>query len=198
MPQEIEIKLALTDPARLRARLGDVGAVCLGRVFEDNQLFDTDERRLRGAGVGLRLRRSGPEPLDSAGPGAGVATLTYKGPLTGGVIRQREELETAVGDASAVEQILRQLGFQPFVRYEKRRETWRLGESEISIDELPRLGWFVEIESPSVAAVEQTRQMLALDAAPAVAETYVHMAVSRGVATSFGGRELCFEGRSAG
>ncbi len=37
------------------------------------------------------------------------------------------------------------MGFMPALVYEKRRETWTLGKTEIVIDELP-FGLFMEIE----------------------------------------------------
>ena len=46
---------------------------------------------------------------------------------------------------AALEFILEALGYYPALVYEKRRETWRLGETEIVVDELP-FGLFMEIE----------------------------------------------------
>ena len=50
-----------------------------------------------------------------------------------------------IGNPEAMESILDALGFMPAMIYEKRRETWRLGATEVVIDELP-FGLFMEIE----------------------------------------------------
>jgi predicted adenylyl cyclase CyaB len=55
------------------------------------------------------------------------------------------EEETDVADPEAMEAILEALGFTPALVYEKRRQTWRLGKTEIVIDVLP-FGLFMEIE----------------------------------------------------
>ena len=76
----------------------------------------------------------------------GKATLTYKKALpTVSSIKQRREEETVVADPEAMEAILVALGFTPALVYEKRRQTWRLGKTEIVIDVLP-FGLFMEIE----------------------------------------------------
>lgn len=189
MAQEIEIKLALADPEALRARLVALGGAPRERVQEDNRLFDTPGRALRNADVGLRIRTS--RPLGAAASNLESGTLTYKGPKCGHVIRQREEIETRIEDAAAAMQILDRLGFRVLVRYEKRRETWQLGSCEVSIDELPGLGWYVEIEGPGAAAIEQMRAALGLQEAAPVADTYAALTAAHGAAIG-GGHELCF------
>ena len=54
-----------------------------------------------------------------------------------------------------MEAILEALGFTPALVYEKRRQTWRLGKTEIVIDVLP-FGLFMEIEgrATEIKAVE--------------------------------------------
>ena len=58
-----------------------------------------------------------------------------------------QEVELAAADADALEAILRGAGFRPVFRYQKYRETYRLGEVEIVVDETP-IGTFLEIEGP--------------------------------------------------
>lgn len=194
MRYEVEIKIALDGPAALRARLAEQGAVYAGRAFEINRLFDTPAGALRHAGCALRIRTSRPCGADGVAQpeGLGRATLTFKGAATGGALRQREEIETGLDDAEAAAAILARLGFCEAVLYEKRRETWRLAGCEIAIDELPRLGWFAEIEAGEAAAVEPMRRRLQLERHQAAGETYVHMTVTHGTATAAGGHELRF------
>lgn len=135
MPIEIEKKYRLTRKQReeVLGRLPAIGAKRKGEDFEVNILYT-------GAALDvtrsvLRLRRIG---------NRGV--LTFKESLPPRLdIKQRREDETRVEDPDAMELILEALGFTPALVYEKRRVTWRLGPTEIVIDELP-FGLFMEIE----------------------------------------------------
>ncbi|HET6892019.1 MAG TPA: class IV adenylate cyclase [Pyrinomonadaceae bacterium] len=135
MAIEIEKKYRLTKRQRdaVLRRLPEIGAKLQGEEFEENTLYGGPGIEL-GVSV-LRLRRVG-----------GQALLTYKKrfPDSADVKRQRED-ETRVDDPDAANAILDGLGYRPALIYEKRRQTWVLGRSEIAIDELP-FGLFMEIE----------------------------------------------------
>jgi len=179
MPTEIEAKFQVTDPEPLRQALRRLGAELRRRVLETNRIFDTADRRLLGADCGLRIRTQ--RRLDRAPNGQPpAATLTYKGPRQAGDLKSREELEVCVSDAGALADILARLGFQPVIVYEKRRETWHVGTCEVSLDELPRLGWWLEVEGPDAAAVESVVQQLGLADTPPTRQTYVEMAAAHG------------------
>jgi len=132
---EVEKKFRLTKRQRdaVLKRLPEIGAELEGEDFEENTLFGG--KLLEIGTCVLRLRRV-----------EGKATLTYKKRLPGmSAIKQRREEETVVADPEAMEAILVALGFTPALVYEKRRQTWRLGNAEIVIDVLP-FGLFMEIE----------------------------------------------------
>lgn len=133
---EQEIKARLRDPAALRTRLAELGAVCeTPLTLETNDIFDRPERSLRANGLLLRVRRFGAS-----------ASLTLKDrPTVDRGLRSRVEEETAVADSVALERILAGLGFVRVFRYQKRREIWRLAPVEVAIDETP-MGWFLEVE----------------------------------------------------
>ena len=192
MTKEIEAKFRLSDPELLRERLRRLDAVWSGRVFETNSIFDTPDRRLRNADRGLRVRQW--QSLDADGRAG--ATLTFKGPREAGELKSREEVETPVADAAATATILQQVGFEVVVIYEKRRETWRLGDCEVTIDELPRLGWYAEIEGPDPAGVQSARAELDLADTPLVHESYVHLAATHGARDEYGRRRLLFTATS--
>jgi adenylate cyclase class 2 len=187
LARELELKLRIAEPAALRAALEAAGAEPLGAMLEINHIFDTPARTLYRAGQGLRLRERLALPARTALP----AVLTFKGPIEDAVWKQREELESTVGDAGAAAAILAALGFERVVVYEKRRETWRVGECLAELDELPRLGWFVELEGPSRAALEAQVARLNLATVERLEETYVALAVRHG-ADGPGGRALRF------
>ena len=100
---------------------------------------------LRHGSSVLRLRR-----VD------GRATLTFKKRIPGdSAIKHQREDDTAVADPEAMEAILDALGFAPALVYEKRRQTWVLGKTEIVVDVLP-FGLFMESEgrANAIRAVE--------------------------------------------
>jgi adenylate cyclase class 2 len=195
MSTEIEAKFRIADPELFRQTLRRLGAAPLGKVLEVNRICDTPDRRLLGADCGLRIRTQ--EPLDCVSlERSAPALLTYKGPRQPGVgnVKSRAEHETAIADADAALTILASLGFQPVIVYEKHREAWQLGSCEVSLDELPRLGWWLEVEGPNEPAVQAAIQQLGLTETP-TRQTYVEMAAAHGDPDAQGCRRLAF-GRS--
>lgn len=146
MPIEIEKKYRLTKQQRsdLTNRLREIGAQYWGEDFEENTLYEGGQLDLNRSV--LRLRRVGES-----------ATLTYKERLAvnSDAKHQREE-ETKIGNPDAMRSILEAIGFVARVVYEKRRQTWQLGDTEIVVDELP-FGLFLEIEGSEdgIASVEE-------------------------------------------
>lgn len=191
MSIEIEAKFRTADPEPVRQRLRELAARPGGRFFEMNHMYDTRDGRLRTADCGLRLRVCRPLDPDRAAEQP-PALLTYKGPRAPGDPKIREELETAVADPARLAEILARLGFHEVVVYEKRRERWHLDACEVALDELPDLGWWIEIEGPDAAAIAHLQAQLGLAATPAVRETYVAMAATRGHLDAHGCRRLVF------
>lgn len=189
MPTEIEAKFRLDDPDALRERLRGLGAGRVAWHRESNHLYDTPEGRLRRSGCGLRVRVAWSLEVEGAAP---TGWLTFKGPRHPGELKVREELESPVDDAAAVMGILERLGWREVVVYEKRREVWHLGACEVTVDELPRLGWWLEIEGPDEETVQATRRALGLEAAALAKDTYVALAAKHGDANADGCRRLVF------
>jgi len=191
VPMEIEIKFRLEEPEVLRERLRQLGAEPLGTVRERNWILDAADASLRGCGCALRVRSEQPE-----GAGGGRVTLTYKGPrqpdASAPGLKIREEIETAAEDETALLAILSRLGFHPEVHYEKRRETWRLNKCLVTLDELPTLGWFAEVEGPDPAAVREVQDLVALGSAASVAESYAELTHRHGQPWPDGTRALRF------
>ncbi len=201
MAQEIELKFRVSQPAAARRRLAALGAESLGQVLERNELFDAANDVLRSSDCGLRLRVERRMPADASGS---RATLTYKGPRRAsgaGTVGEpatagpkvREELETEVADAGVLRAILQRLGFSARVCFEKRREAWRLPAGAVTLDELPRLGYWMELEADSLDALQALREQMELAAATPVAQTYVEMAQQAGRMSAAGVAELVFD-----
>ena len=165
---EVEKKFRLTKRQRdaVLKRLPAVGAELEGEDFEENTLFNGAALEV-GTCV-LRLRR-----VD------GKATLTYKKALPGiSSIKLRHEEETRVEDPEAMQAILVALGFTPALVYEKRRQTWRLGNTEIVIDVLP-FGLFMEIEG-SATDIRAVERKLGLKDLKAESATYPQLTAKHG------------------
>jgi len=165
---EVEKKFRLTKRQRdaVLKRLPEVGAELERVDFEENTLFSGEMLEV-GSAV-LRLRRVN-----------GRSTLTYKKRLpSSSSIKQQREEETVIEDPEAMEAILVALGFTPALVYEKRRQTWRLGNTEIAIDVLP-FGLFMEIEG-RVSDIRAVERKLGLKGLKAENATYPQLTAKHG------------------
>jgi adenylate cyclase class 2 len=169
MPIEIEKKYRLTPEQfePLRRRLEASGAEGEGTAeFEENIIYTgpgLDPRRRV-----LRLRRKGTRTV-----------FTFKErDISGSAIKRQREEETEVTNADALAAILKALGYQPVLVYEKRRATWRLAGAEVVMDELP-FGLFVEIEGEE-ASILKAEKLLGLETAEAEHAPYPELTLRHG------------------
>ena len=148
--QEVEVKLYTPDLAAARAALIAAGArLVKPRVFERNLRYDSADGALLAGGIVLRLRQ------DEA------VKLTYKADasMVDGIV-SRFEAEVELGDFETMAVILRRLGYQVALVYEKYRTTYELAGAEVVLDELP-FGNFTEIEGDA-ATIERVVNILSL------------------------------------
>lgn len=167
MPVEIEVKMHVLDLEPVRAKLEELGAEHKGRREEVNTFVDTDDRALLAGDEGLRIRSH-----RDVSSGRMEYVMTYKGPRQAGVAKSRDEIEVTVDDADAAAMLLDRLGYHRTLTFEKRRESWALRGCSVELDELPKLGTFVEVEGPDEATVMQVRDELGLDSAPMEKRSY--------------------------
>ncbi len=145
MKAEIEVKFLDVSFDDMRAKLKELGAVCeqpmrtMRRVAIENDFMRT------GKDSFLRVRDEGYR-----------TTMTYK-QYDDLSVDGAKEIEVEVSDFEATVEILAQAGLPSHTYQETRRETWRLGEAEIMLDEWPWIKPYIEIEAPS----EQTLRTLA-------------------------------------
>ena len=195
MPQEIEIKLKISNPKALRRNLKRLAAQPLsagwGRVHECNVIFDTPEGGLAKHGQLLRIRTEIPDAKSKGSkPVPGRRTLlTFKRPPAARQVARgsapenhrhkvREEIEVEVADADVLTRIFEGLGMRGWFRYEKYRTTFRLPASAkwatgllIELDETP-IGTFVELEGPP-AAIDHAAQELGFSRRDYVLKNYL-------------------------
>ncbi len=170
MSVEHEAKMAVGDHRPVRAALERAEAERVAAMLEENVFYDTADRRLLAAGSGMRLRVH-----RMLADGGTNVRMTFKGPKQPGLLKLRREIEFGVDDGDAAGELLAALGYEPIIRFEKRRERWRLGGCVVELDEMPRLGCFVEIEGPDEPTIMSIRQRLGLEDAELIADSYAAM-----------------------
>lgn len=166
---ETEVKIRLDSAAAVPERLQAAGfGISAPRVFEANALYDTEDRTLMRNGMLLRVRQVGDR-----------AVITWKGRGTPGPYKSRPELETSIGSAEIVGQMLAQLGYQPFFRYEKYRTEFMHGrnaEGVVTLDETP-IGDFLELEGPG-NWIDETASKLGFSQTDYVVDSYARLYVA--------------------
>ncbi|HUU82306.1 MAG TPA: class IV adenylate cyclase [Phycisphaerae bacterium] len=168
MGLEIEAKLRVESHEPLRRKLAALGTDIVGRVRETNHILDSADGSLRSSGSALRVRAN--QPADG---GSATATVTFKGPVQPGAVKRREEIEASVDDPVAMLELLRALGFVEVMTYRKRRESYRLDNCRIELDEVPMLGCFVEIEGPDERAIRRVQQRIGLADLEHIPKSYI-------------------------
>lgn len=163
MPREIEAKFPLLERAAVLERLKENGAECLyPETFEDNMILDR-RGELRTRGAVLRVRKFGRYTI-----------ITWKGTASyAGGIKSREEVEAGIESFERAIALLDALGFRPVFRYQKLREVWRLGESEIVLDHTP-IGDYMEIEGQS-DEIERVASILGLRMEDSIQMSYADL-----------------------
>lgn len=163
MPREIEAKFPLDNRRKIVAKLEDAGAEKLyPETFEDNIILDR-RGELRTRGALLRVRQFGRYTI-----------VTFKGPVSySGGVRSREEVQTGIEGFERAIALFEALGFRPTFRYQKMREVWRVGSSEVMLDKTP-IGDFMEIEGAE-NEIETIARTLELDMNDAIRASYVEL-----------------------
>lgn len=170
MAIEIEAKIKLEDATKMEAKLREAGATEIGKFFEENAFYDTEDRTMLAADIGLRLRTSTDSLTNKV-----QYLLTHKGPSGNGPLKTREETELAVESAEDADRLLKKLGYKRFLSFQKRRQSWKLDGCKVEIDEVPYLGQFIEIEGPGEEAVMRVRNRLGLSDRQLIKSSYVAM-----------------------
>jgi adenylate cyclase, class 2 len=179
---ELEVKFYLTRLKELEEKLIAQGAQLKDpRVYEINLRFDTPDLSLLNTGRLLRLRN------DSR------ARVTYKGlgSIEGGV-RLRKELEFTVSNFDTARETFEALGYEVYMMYEKYRTTYKLGNLEVVLDELP-YGDFIEIEGPDGESIQQAARQIGLNWDARILESYTVLFENVRMQLGFDFRDLSFD-----
>jgi adenylate cyclase class 2 len=180
--KELEVKFYISRRKELEEKIIAMGGQLKEpRVHEINLRFDTPELSLLNTGRLLRLR------LDSR------ARVTYKG--MGGVeggARLRQELEFTVSNFETTRALFEALGYEVYMIYEKYRTTYKLGNLEVVLDELP-YGEFTEIEGPDGESIQMAAQGLDLNWDARILDSYTVLFEHVREHLGFDFRDLSFE-----
>ncbi len=143
MSYEVEMKFPVSDMVSLEARLTGMGAAISAPISETDTYFAHPARDFAQTDEALRLRRQDTSHF-----------ITYKGPKLDAATKTRREIEIPLSvdeqGFQAWRSLLEALGFRAAGEVRKRRRKAEVpfqGRSiEVSLDEVQRLGTFVELE----------------------------------------------------
>lgn len=154
---EYEAKYLDIVPSAVRAAIRDAKPTHHHpSVRTRRRLFDFPDQRLHHRGMWLRVREHGDG-----------ATMTVKQRSGHGIAGIRE-IEVGVSNVDLTRDLLECIGFVQVAYQESDRESWQLGDCQVTLDQWPWLPPFVEIEGPSETAVRSTAATLGLAWAEAV------------------------------
>jgi adenylate cyclase class 2 len=166
MATELELKFPQIDPSLAGLALASAGAERLTTTRQIDRYFDTPDRALLAGDRGIRVRSVEGQP----------DILTYKGPRAADTqAKVREELESICSPAGSVAAILTAMGMVELVTVAKTRTEYELAGCVVALDEVDRLGTFLEIEGPTQAALHAAAEQLNLEGHPTTTTSYAQL-----------------------
>lgn len=153
MKTEIEVKLLDVDFDKVREQLKGLGGVCElpMRMMKRATIDYPDLRLAKEMDAFIRVRDEGQR-----------VTLTYK-QFKGRAVDSANEIEVEVDSFDKTIQIFEAIGLKVKSLQESKRETWRLGNIEVMLDEWPWLKPYLEIEGESEGELRELAQKLGFD-----------------------------------
>jgi adenylate cyclase, class 2 len=149
METEIEAKFLNVNHELMRKRLLAAGAECVQPMTEmRRQNYHVPSAGCRSW---ARVRDEG-----------GKMTMSLKS-LQDRTLHGTKEVCLTVDDFGKADSFLCGLGLEKGGYQETRRESWRLGDVEIELDEWPWVKTFMEIEGPNGKAVREMAEKLGLN-----------------------------------
>lgn len=134
---EYEIKLKIQDPKKWRRKILKFKGKLISKKFEYDISLDKPNHYMKKKGEILRVKRIGNDVI-----------VGYKNRKKQKSYRLEEEIELKCSDLEKIVSIFKKLGYT-YIRseIEKVRETYIIPKGKITIDKLPQIGYFLEIES---------------------------------------------------
>lgn len=139
---EVEVKLPVRDLAVVREELRKMGFQRKQLLREEDHYYDSEEEAIRRGGEALRIRRT-----LNLHTNREEVLVTFKGKKMDQVSMTRTELETSVGDATVMHQLLGALGYHEVLpSVIKTRDELSREDMNACLDEVEGLGEFLELE----------------------------------------------------
>lgn len=157
METELEAKWLHIDKDILRASLKQLGATLVKpERMMIRRTFDLPDDRLREIGGWARVRDEGDR-----------ITMSYK-QLNDRTLQGTKEVTVTVDDFNNACAFLTAIGLTQKSFQETKRESWKLGDTEIELDTWPWIPSFIEIEAKSESELFAVAEKLGLDRSQAL------------------------------
>lgn len=138
---EIEIKLPIDHPEEIKEKLLSKGFQEEAIVHESDTYYNSMYHDVKKLGEALRIRK-----IRDLSTGQTRAQINFKGKKMDHVSMSRQEYETDVENPECMEQIIIALGFSPEAGVQKTRCYMKRDEMTACLDQVDRLGDFLELE----------------------------------------------------
>jgi len=177
---ETEVKIRIANGPYVYSKIMELAKSVVPLIrFEDDALYDFEDRRLFRSGSIFRLRISSKAARD----GAGIFSvegekpeyiLTWKGPAdTSKGYKELEELGFNVNEPASMFRMLESLGLMPVFRYQKFRALFDLHNIKITYDETP-MGLFMELEGGG-SVIDETAMRLGFTGSDFINQDYYQL-----------------------
>ena len=146
---EIEIKLRIPsgeDAKKLIEKLGKISDNAPEYFEQTDIYYDAQNGDLMKKDFVIRMRIVN---------GKGYVAMKSPRIFINDAVQKRIELEFEVKDIEAIKQKIKNQGLLETTVMEKRRTEFTLDNAVIAIDEVPFIGWFLEIESDGEESIEK-------------------------------------------
>lgn len=150
MKSEIEVKFVNVNHDEIRKKLTACGAT-LEQPMRDMRRVVIDTPELKKKAAFIRIRDEGDK-----------VTVTYK-QFDQLSVDGAKEIEIVASNFEDTVALFTAAGLPHSSLQESRRETWKLNEVEVVLDEWPWLNPYIEIEGPSEELVKLTAKKLDFD-----------------------------------
>jgi adenylate cyclase class 2 len=138
---EVEVKAHVTSFEDVESKLNEIGAVKNKIEHQLDTYFNNPSYRdFEKTDEALRIRNTTINNDESK------IILTYKGAKMDSVSKTRKEIEVDIENSMKMSSILENLGFKPAADVRKERTEYLYKEFIISLDNVFKVGKFVEIE----------------------------------------------------
>lgn len=140
---EVEVKAHVDNFNIVKKALSDLKAQKIKIEYQKDIYFNAPHRDFSKTDEALRIRET--TTKDSV-----KLILTYKGAKMDEVSKTRKEIEVEIEDKQRMSDILENLGFIPVANVNKERVIYNYNNFVISLDDVSKVGTFVEIETEAV------------------------------------------------